>query len=384
MQPSGKWKFLFCVLVIIVQAVLLAKCALFIIRQLSPHVFLKQACPERNDSGDTIGQQYIFTMVVYDSLFIGRWIEAFIIHLHIYKFFFSQSTIEPNDFFQLCKEGLTKTKAIKGLFVVLTFYMLVHSLSIPLLGIALEITHGNKLKLTCESYIYEYHTIYWILDIVRYVHDVAIRLMMVLATMAIGMVWSREDVAGEEDEADAKEPETYVEYLQDRDVTSKDHEIRTKDYAERGSKVERILEIFQTWFIIPWVLHITGSFLETEQILRSWKDGSTGEAHYDFSEITFMVYNFNQLFLLTLTFLCSKRMNTYHYNYFTNSRFQQQTKYQTASRMALASMNRIEKENHFDFVPRIWGTSIKIPVESSLYVVTLLVTAFFTVVEALI
>ena len=97
-----------------------------------------------------------------------------------------------------------------------------------------------------------------------------------------------------------------------------------------------------------------------------------------------MVYNFDQIFLLTISFLCSKKINAHHRNYFLKSRHKQRERFKTASRMAMASMNKIEKEEHFDFVPRIWGTSIKVPVESSLYIVTLLLGIFFTVCEALI
>jgi hypothetical protein len=148
--------------------------------------------------------------------------------------------------------------------------------------------------------------------------------------------------------------------------------------------VERILEIFQTWFPIPWLLYFIGTSLDTDHILKAWKDGSSEEGHYEFSEISYMVYNFNQLFFLTITFLCSKMMNTYHRKYFANLRSDQLTKFKTASRMAMASMNKIEKDEHFDFVPRIWGTSIKVPVESSLYIVTMLLGIFFAVCEALI
>ena len=103
------------------------------------------------------------------------------------------------------------------------------------------------------------------------------------------------------------EPETYADYLQDRDETSKDHIERTNNYANIGSQVECILEIFQMWFPIPWLLYFISSSLDVDHILRAWKDGSNGEGNYDFSEISYMVYNFNQLSLLTIAFLCSKK-----------------------------------------------------------------------------
>ena len=363
------------------------KCALYVLRQISPHVLLPQSC-RVNVSDDSIGQRYLFTMVVYSTLFIGRWLETLIIHIHIYKFFFNQSTITPDTFKQLCNEGLKRNNTTKVLLVILMVYMLIHSGSIPVLGVILEIQHGQDTN--CEDYVYEHHVVYWLLDIIRYLNDVAIRILMVLATIVIGELWwekSKSDgtpTAEDTDDTVEKEPDTYIEYLQDRDETNKDHAMRTKEYAKIGSQVERILEIFQTWFPIPWLLYFTATSLDTDHILKAWKDGSSGEGHYDFSEISYMVYNFNQLSLLTIAFLCSKKMNTYHRNYFWQSRCEQLKQFKTASRMAMASMNKIEKDEHFDFVPRVWGTSIKVPVESSLYIVTMLVGIFFTVCEALI
>ena len=376
-------KCLFYTFATIVQAALLIKCALYIIRQLSPHVFLPQAC-HTNESDNSLGQRYLFTMVVYSILFIGRWLETLIIHIHIYKFFFIQSTIAPDRFKQLCNEGLKKSYTVRMLLVFLMIYMFIHCESIPFLGVTLEIQHGQRIN--CKGYVYEYHVVYWLLDIIRYLNDVAIRMLMVLATIVIGELWSMKSYKYTSNDTSENEPETYniTEYLKDRNKTNKDHEMRTKRYAEIGSQVERIVEIFQTWFPIPWLLYFTSTSLDTDHILQAWKDGSSGEGHYDFSEISYMVYNFNQLSLLTIAFLCSKKMNTYHRNYFAQSRHEQLTKFKTASSMAMASMNKIEKDDHFDFVPRVWGTSIKVPVESSLYIVTMLVGIFFTVCEALI
>ena len=370
-------KCLFFTFATIVQAALLLKCPLYVIRQLSPRVFLPQAC-HFNES-DNSGQQYLFTMVVYSSLFIGRWLETLIIHIHIYKFFFSQLTITPEVFKQLCSDGLKRNCTIRALLIVLTAYMLIHSGSIPFLGVMLEIQSGQEIN--CEGYVYEYHVVYWLLDIIRYLHDVAIRSLMILATIAVGELWSIKELTER-----IESPETYTidEYLCDRNKTDEDHEKQTKEYVEIGGQVERILEIFQTWFPIPWLLYFIGTSLDTDHILKAWKDGSTEEGHYDFSEVSYMVYNFNQLSLLTIAFLCSKRMNTYHRKYLGISRQNQLKKFKTASRMAMASMNKIEKDEHFDFVPRVWGTSIKVPVESSLYIVTMLVGVFFTVCEALI
>ena len=309
-------------------------------------------------------------MVIFSLLYLGRCAEALTLHIHIYKFFFSQNTLDIGEFHKLCSKGLKK-KTIKALFIFTALCMLILSLSIPVLGIILEIQHG------CGS-----HAVYWIFDTVHYVHDVAVRILMLLATVVIGQIWSLE-LQTVKKEKNSKEPTNYMEYLADRNIVCEDHQTRTKDYAKKGRKVERILEIFQTWFVIPWLIYFVGSSLDTDHILRFWKDGSNSAGQYDFSEIAYMVYNLNQIFFLVFAFLCSKKMNTDHSKYFSESRYQQLNKFKTASKMAFASLNKIEKEDHFDFVPRFWGSSIKIPINNSIYTVVLFVGIFFTVVEGL-
>ena len=219
--------------------VLLLKLPLFLSRQVVPHTTLPLICPETaNGSQLGRGEEYIFTMVMYSLLYIGRFLESLILQIQIYK------ETHPLEFVALCIKGLTQKKWITACFVVLSVYMLAHSLSIPAMGIALEIRTGRVTD--CESYVYEYHTVY-------------------------------------------------------------------------------------------------------------------------------MVYNFNQLFLLTLPYLCTKKINTDHGDYVFESR-----------RLAFTHINKIQEEDHFYFTPRIWGTSIKIQVDNPLYIMFLLVGIFFTIAEALI
>ena len=324
-------------------------------------------------------------MVVYSLLYIGRFLESLILQIHIYKFFFKDyKETDPLEFVALCIKGLTRKKWITACFVFLSAYMLAHSLSIPALGIALEIRTGRATG--CESYVYEYHTIYWILDTIRYMYDVGIRLFMVLAMLAVRLIWKEvESNYTQPENTHSGEPESYKEYLKDREITSESYSTAWKDYVDKGRRVEYILEIFQTWFVLPWVLFSISSYLSSEHILRAWKETPrSGDGEYDFSEIVYMVYNLNQLILLTLPYLCAKKINTNHCDYVFESRTQQLDAQTSASRLAFTHINKIQEEDHFYFTPRIWGTSIKIQVDNPLYVMFLLVGIFFTIAEALI
>lgn len=97
-------------------------------------------------------------------------------------------------------------------------------------------------------------------------------------------------------------------------------------------------------------------------------------------EATYMVYILNQLILLTVPYLCSKKMNAYHSNYITQSN-QQLQMYATDSRKAFASMTKIKKDDSLDFTPRIWGTNVKIDVEHPFYIAMLLISLFFRAIS---
>ena len=261
--------------------------------------------------------------------------------------------------------------------------MLLHSISIPALGVVLEIEHGG-----CKSYVNEFFLLLWIMDIIRFLYDVLARMLMVLATMAVGHIWSEncKNKTCEEDATSESCPEVPMNcevYLEDRKIVSQDHSKRSLEYIIKGEKVERIQNIFQTWFILPWVFFFIASSLKTDQILSAWKDAPNVDGQYDLPDLSYMNYDLSQLFLLLLPYLCSKKMNTHHYKYVTASRKEQLGMHKAASRKAFAHMNKIEKAEHFNFVPRIWGTSIKVPVENPMYILFLVIQLFFTVVEGL-
>ena len=183
-------KLLFFVLAITVEIALLIKCPLFVIRQLSTTVFLAQACPSVNNASQ-VSQVYVFTMVVYSGLFIGRWFETLVLHIHIYKFLFSQTDIPPGLFFEKCKQGITESHTAKVVVFVTALVLSLSSIAIPILGIILEIKNGEDSG--CDSYVYGHHSIYWILDIIRYIHDVVIRLLLLVSVVGIKTIWSENE-----------------------------------------------------------------------------------------------------------------------------------------------------------------------------------------------
>ncbi len=363
---------------------------------------------------DEIDEEYIFTMVIYSILFLGRFLEALIIEIHVYKFFFLES---QND--RICSfnehliAGVRENKCILVGFAVLTTYLVIHSLAVPVFGIFLEIQAGKSID--CDAYTYYgYYSIYWILDIFRYIYDIGVRLFMVMAMIVASRIWTKPwadsgnewsvfhsdhhtiielEIMEDSEKSDRddnstkpcefKEPETYSDYMQDKKKINQSHHEMAEDYLQRGYKVGKIYDIFRTWFILPWILFIISSYLDSDDILRFWMDGSDDAVRYTTSNISYLVFNVSQVILLTVPFLCSKRMNAYHSTYLSQLQEEQLTKHTTASRMALASMQKITKNNSYDFTPYIWGTGINIHLDDPLTNIFLFISIFYAVVGIL-
>lgn len=177
---------LFCVISFIVQAIVLVKCPLFILGHVIPQVLTDKKCPGTNGSEERIGQDYLFTMIAFSGLLIGCWAEVLILHIHIYKFLFSQSIVKVRKFQLMCRKGLTKCSVL--VLLLLFLIMLVQTFVSPILGVLFEIRQGQKAS--CEGYIYQYYIVYWILDVIILLHDMLMRLLMCFTTLATGEIWT--------------------------------------------------------------------------------------------------------------------------------------------------------------------------------------------------
>ena len=73
------------------------------------------------------------------------------------------------------------------MFGSIAMYTLAHSLSIPRLGIGLEVERAHEIG--CKNYVYGHHVLYWFLDVVRYLHDVVIRLSLIALVGGVNRIW---------------------------------------------------------------------------------------------------------------------------------------------------------------------------------------------------
>lgn len=166
----------------------------------------------------------------------------------------------------------------------------------------------------------------------------------------------------------------FQKVLCDWKSVSADFQKRIERYLSTGKDVRVINRIFQTWFIIPWVVYFIASSLKTSNILRPWSTEEDGVTHYPtVPQIYYFLYNVNQFITLVIPYVCVRMMNIYHQKYHGILRSEQLEKFRSdPSRLAFARQLVIEKEEDFDFMPHIVGTNITISIGSPLYVVILL------------
>ena len=159
----------------------------------------------------------------------------------MYQFFFRQPTstdLTLAKYRELCKEGLSKKRKTQVLLVVVALCLLIHCLSVLILGIILEFEHGKEAN--CDGYVYEHHTVYWIMSAAQYLHEVAIRLVIFLATVTVRAIWLIDSDDKGDGDIIEDEPNDREGYLRDMAAANKDHKCRMDAYTKRGTQVEHI------------------------------------------------------------------------------------------------------------------------------------------------
>ncbi len=379
-----------------------------------------------------VSHEYIFTVIVYAILSVMRILEYVLLAKQFHFFLFQQRVIDPSAFFQ--KHSKRFFYLLLFSVILLPYFLL--GFAIPALGIYQEIEHSER---QCYRHYHEIYITYCVINFLRYISAYTVRIMMIYTALSLNKIWfpdhagpprhtsvglakivdngdtvientgpgtcaqeGPEDSGSGPDNAESTESgpdnteandastcdaNAYVlqKVLNDWKLVSTDYQNRAKNYAAIGKQVQVIEELFQTWFIVPWVIYFVASSLKTYNILRPWNaDGDGDTPPSDIPQLYYLLYNINQLFTLIVPFLCAKKINTYHQKYFKLMRDHQLKEFEDdPSRLSFARQLLVERESGYDFVPRIVGTSITISIGSPLFVILLLIGIFLSVSESI-
>ena len=182
-------------------------------------------------------------------------------------------------------------------------------------------------------------------------------------------------------------------FLQDWKKVSTDFKQIYEKYHKIGEKVQVYQELFQTWFIVPWIIYLINSSLKIDNVLRPWNvDGDGDTPPSNIPSIYYLLYTINQLITLIVPLLCAKEINTYHHKYFKHMRTEQIKRYMNHSDepdpskarcLSFARQLMVDRNDGYDFEPRLVGTSITVSIGNPLFVILPVVVFVLSVSKSL-
>lgn len=211
----------------------------------------------------------------------------------------------------------------------------------------------------------------------------SVQLGMVLITLQVKRIWKHIDdtirtkkpsTATSEEQAAKTRCESYITASDFTDGPL--HAKLREKYANAGERVKKRTQIFQKWFLFPWIIYFLLSSLKAKYILLPWSERE--EEVELLSLVAFMLYNINQMSFIIISFLCAKKMNHYHHQ--CVERIQEQQLYPGRGEESLAEQRKIliQVDENYDFVPRVWGLGFKVKMTSFIYTIFLLLGLVFT------
>lgn len=322
----------------------------------------------RNSLPDNFRTGYIFTVVMWAIINLLRVIEYVVLGIATLNFIYTYPR-SVQIYLDTLKKNLGKViKFTLELFVLLGPYLLL-VIAVPSFNIVKELEYEKMLP--CYNQNLEYFS-YTAVNYLRYLCAFSVRVAFVITTVIIREIW-RETLksipldVGHNNGGILAEWNNTAEHLQ----------FWTGRYRGTGEVVKQIMKVFQTWFMIPWLIFFIISSLDVRYTLQPWSD----ESGSTMARISYLVFDINQLTGLLLPFLCATLINSYHRDFYKGMKERLIRDRVGASEQAIAHVQfNIDKEEEFDFIARIPCTEIEIRVDSPIF---LLLGFFFTISKPL-
>ena len=327
-----------------------------------------------NDEDSPLDTSYAFTVVVYALLNILRVVEYILLSYGLVKFTrkcSSETQIAERLHNIVSKKKRKKFLQVVQICIVMIPYFLLGIVAIPTVGIVQEILHMKRVA--CDKDSGNVFLAYCSVNVLRYGWDFSVRVGMIVTTLVVGKVWSTStDLTCANAEPLENMSDRFAQGMYETDEYVK---MLDKKYHEDGELAHTCNEIFQAWFILPWIIYFIAASLEVGNVLLPWQDDKQAFTSY-FPKVYYLMYNINQLITLLVPYLCAKKMEARHKKYFKHMQ-------DDISSKPFGATMTIQKVEHFDFSPRIIGTRIRVDISSPLYFLFLIVGFFFTICKTL-
>ena len=276
-------------------------------------------------------------------------------------------------FGDLCKKGQKHYKAWLGIFLTLIFIIIfaLSSQPSPPLGIAHAFIK-NKCYPDCkerQTYLV-FFVIYDVLHYILHTFSPIIVGAMVLTVLEVKAIWFHIEINEKTIPDSIDETHTLSE---DEMKAITEHYKCVNDYMQRVHKIHQLLRVFQTWFVLQWFHYFFQAIIDATQTLHQW---ITGTDHPELLIASRGIHTLYDILAFAIPHVCGLKINAYHEQYLRHERKKLLRATQSKREHAKAYSLQIEKSKYGDFVPRIRATGIKIPLDSTGYTLTILLSIF--------
>ena len=330
---------------------------------------------ESNDSGN----YFQVTDVLYLIHSFLHWPEYAFLAYGFYKLLVEYSTWEKT-FRQKFKTALREElyeneKCKRFLSLLVIFALTIISLTPPFIAIISQAIIDSEHYTNCTTTLAIHYTYETFTILAHICSTLIIRGAMVVTTLAVKAVWfnipmdvnTRLQVHCE----GANIPE-------DEERASSDYYKCVVDYEKRRDKNIPILYVFQAWFVIQWFIYYFQCLVDlTRTLYPLIKKTSCAKLIIAYRG-SYTIYDFLSF---VIPHVCGSKMNSYHQKYLKEKRKEQldtarSEQHGSQVQYIKAYSLRIEKDEDGDFVPKIPGTGINIPLDSSGYILSILLSIF--------
>ena len=178
---------------------------------------------------------------------------------------------------------------------------------------------------------------------------ILIRFTMVFAVVAVYIIWNEFDTPQPENA-----PNNYTK--------------------EKRKLVVQILEIYQQWFVVQWLIYYIALFTDVTTLLRPLVT-HTEETLSTCSSVQIGLHIGYSVLSFGIPYVCGLRMSVYHAKYYNEK---VRNEYLSTPQEMQHVLAHIEKDRKCDFVPHIkWtGSGISIPIDGPGFTIGSLLTIF--------
>ena len=223
---------------------------------------------------------------------------------------------------------------------------------------------------------------------------VLVRLLMIIFTVMIGVIWR--EVKPISTSILNDDPHQVTDVSTAVTTVCKRHTKYMYEYALITEKAAPIYQIFSSFFVLQWIIHLIGLFSHTAHLLRPWiRYGQVQNVNMlivtqQIDQFCYVVFHF---LALVITHICGLKMNAYMRRYIrevqsdrlkypktklTDKEANENQKEMTSLEYSLTHLLPIKEESVYmsNFTPRIPGRGLGISISNPAFVVSIVLSVF--------